>query len=96
MHRTTINITERVYRDARLKALREDVTLSEVVRNLLGRWAAGELQLGPDDSAHERQVALARAAFGMWSDRDPDAYLGASRQGLQTRDEERARACLDA
>ena len=96
MHRTTIRMTERVFRDAKLRALRENVTVSEVLRNLLGRWVAGEIQLSPDTEPHERRVALARAAPGMWSDRDSDAYLNASRQGLQERDDELARAHLDA
>jgi hypothetical protein len=70
------------------------VTVSEVIRELLARWVAGEIELDP--GARDRQVTLARAAQGMWADRDPDAYLAASRAGLQERDEELAHAYLDA
>ena len=37
---------------------------------------------------------LARAARGMWADRDPDAYLEESRAALDKRDEELKRARL--
>lgn len=96
MHRTTINISDPVFREAKMKALREDVTVSEVIRSLLERWVAGDIQLNPDEQAHQRRVALARAARGMWSDRDPDDYLSTSRIGLKARDEELARARMDA
>ena len=43
MHRTTINLSEPVYQQARMKALQENVTVSEVVRDLLARWVAGEI-----------------------------------------------------
>jgi hypothetical protein len=96
MHRTTINVSEPVFQRAKIKALREQVTISEVIRELLDRWVAGEIDLGPGKDARDRQVALARAAHGMWADRDPDAYLAASRAGLQARDEELSHARLDA
>ena len=96
MHRTTINISEPVFREARIKALREEVTVSEVVRDLLARWVAGEIELGARERAREKLVALAQDARGMWADRDPDAYLAASRAGLRERDEELAHAHLDA
>lgn len=95
MHRTTINISEPVFREARIKALREEVTLSEVVRDLLARWVAGEIELGAQERAREELVALARDACGMWADLDPDAYLAASRAGLKERDEELSNARLD-
>ena len=41
MHRVTINILESVFRQAEIKALREDVTVSAVVCDLLGRWVVG-------------------------------------------------------
>ena len=94
MHRTTINLSESVLQQAKMKALREEVTVSEVIRDLLARWVAGEIEL--DQDARARQVTLARAAQGMWADRDPDAYLAASRAGLQERDKELAHARLDA
>jgi len=96
MHRTTINFSEPVFRQAKIKALREEVTVSEVIRELLARWVADEIELEPGNGGRERQVALARAARGMWADRDPDAYLAASRAGLRRRDEELAHAHLDA
>jgi hypothetical protein len=96
MHRTTINLSEAVFQQARIKALREDVTVSEVIRELLARWVAGDIDLDGGKQARARQVALARAARGMWADRDPDAFLAASRAGLSGRDEELARARLDA
>ena len=96
MHRTTINISERVFREARIKALREDVTVSEVVRDLLARWVAGEIEFGDRERAREELVALALRARGMWADRDPDAYLAAIRSGLKDRDQELTDARLDA
>jgi hypothetical protein len=96
MHRTTINVSEPVFQQAKMKALRKDVTVSEVIRELLARWVAGEIELDPGSRTRDRQIALARAAQGMWADRDPDAYLAASRAGLQERDEELAHAHLDA
>lgn len=104
MHRTTINVSEPVFRQARVKALREGLTVSEVIREMLARWVAGEIDLTPEDRSREKLVALARSARGMWalSDsletrvRDPDDYLAESRAGLKRRDEELAHARLDA
>jgi len=96
MHRTTISVSKRVLQEAKIKALREDVTVSEVVRELLARWVADEIDLQPGKRSRDRQVALARAAQGMWADRDPDAFLAASRTRLSERDEELAHARLDA
>jgi hypothetical protein len=96
MHRTTIDMPEAIFHQARIKALREDVTVSQVVRDLLARWVAGEINLTAQDRDHEELVALAREARGMWTDRDPDAYLATSRARLSQRDEELADARLDA
>ena len=96
MHRTTINVSESVFQQARIKALREDVTVSEVVRNLLARWVAGEIDLSAREGTRAKLAALARDAQGMWADRDPDAYLAASRARLKERDQELANARLDA
>jgi hypothetical protein len=96
MHRTTVNFSEPVFQQAKIKALREQVTLSEVIRELLARWVANEITLEPGTQARERQVALARAARGMWADRDPDAFLAASRARLSEHDEELVHARLDA
>ena len=96
MHRTTINVSERVFQEAKMKALREDVTVSEVIRELLARWVADEIELEPAKHSRERQVALARAAQGMWADRDPDALPAASRAWLSERDAGLAHARPDA
>ena len=82
MHRTTVSLAEPVLRQAKLKALQEGLTVSEAIRELLAYWVAGEIELGAGDCARERQVDPARAARGMWADRDPDTYLAASREGL--------------
>ena len=95
MHRTTINIPDSIFQRARIKALREDVTLTEVLRDLLARWVAGEIELAAEEPTREQSVALARAAAGMWTDRDADAYLAASRAGLTDRDQELDHARLD-
>jgi len=73
MHRTTINVSELVFQQAKIKALREQMSVSEVIRELLARWVAEEIDLSPGERSRDRQVALARAARGMWADRDPDA-----------------------
>lgn len=96
MHRTTINFSERVFQQAKIKALREEVTVSEVIRELLARWVADEIDLDPGKQSRDRRVALAREAHGMWAARDPDAFLAASRARLSERDEELAHARLDA
>jgi len=79
MHRTTINVPESIFQRARIKALRENVAVSEVIRDLLARWVAGEIELASKERSQEKLVDLARAARGMWADRDPDSYLAASR-----------------
>lgn len=96
MHRTTINVSEGVFQEAKIKALREDVTVSEVIRELLARWVADEIDLDPGKRSRDRKVALAREAQGMWADRDPDAFLAASRARLVERDEALGHARLDA
>ncbi len=95
MHRTTINVDEATFQQARIRALQEGVTVGDVVRDLLARWAAGEIELTPKERTREKLAALARAAHGMWSDRDPGEYLAASRAGLEERDSELANARLD-
>ena len=65
MHRTTIYLSEPVLEQARIKARREDLTVSEVVRELLARWVAGDIELGLGARTRDRRVALARAARGM-------------------------------
>ncbi len=95
-HRTTVNVSEPVFQQARIKALCEGLTVSEVIREMLARWVEGEIDLSPGDHSREQLVGLARAARGMWSDRDPGNYLAVIRAGLRRRDEELACARLDA
>ena len=95
MHRTTINVPDLVYQKARIKALREDVAVSEVIRDLLARWVDGDLELKTKDNSRARLVALARSARGMWADRDADAYSAVSRVGQRERDKELQDARLD-
>lgn len=94
MHRTTINVPEPLFQQARIKALRQSVAVSEVIRHLLARWVAGDIKLSSEEESREKLVALARSARGMWADRDPDAYLSASRAGLGERDAELSHARL--
>ena len=94
MHRTTVNIPDDIFQQARIKALRERIAVGEVIREFLDRWVGGELDLVARPPSREERVALARRARGMWADRDPDAYLAASRSGLQDRDEELEHARL--
>jgi predicted DCC family thiol-disulfide oxidoreductase YuxK len=75
MHRITINVPESIFQRARIKALRENVAVSEVIRDLLVRWVAGEIEPASKERSREKLVDLARAARGMWADRDLDSYL---------------------
>ena len=86
-----MNIPDGLFQQARIKALREQVPLGEVIRELLDRWVAGELDLAARQRSREERVVLARSARGLWADRDPDAYLAASRAGLEGRDEDAKR-----
>ena len=95
MHRTTVTFPRSLIRRARLKAASEGVSVSEVLRKLLGRWLREDLALeGPPPRA--LAVDRARATFGLWSDRDPDEYLAASRAGLADRDQELGHERVDA
>lgn len=85
--KTTVRFPADVLKDARIKAINEGLSLSEVLRRLLRMWVHGSVVLdGEKDSS--QQVQLAREAFGMWHDRDPDEYLARSRAGLALRDQE--------
>jgi hypothetical protein len=88
MHRTTINVPEAVFQQARIKAFQENVAVSEVIRDLLARWVAGEIELSSEEEVRENRIALARSAHGMWADRDADGWLATSRAGLKDRDKE--------
>jgi len=58
MHRVTINIPESMFQQAEIKALREDVTVSEVVCDLLGRWVAGEVELSAEERDDQELAAF--------------------------------------
>jgi hypothetical protein len=96
MHRTTINVPKDVFRRAKIKALRENIAVAEVIRDLLARWVSDEIKLSSQERSLEERIELARSAGGMWADRDPDAYMAASRIGLKERDKELTNARLDA
>ena len=85
--KTTIRLPTDVFREARVKAINEGLSLSEVLRRLLRLWLRGKVTLGTEEDTRN-QVRLAREAFGMWSDRDPDEYVACSRAGLARRDQE--------
>jgi hypothetical protein len=82
--RTTLRLPADLWREARVKALGEGTNLSEVMRHLLALWVEGKVEI----VRKEEMKSLAREAFGMWSDRDPDEYLAQSRAGLAERDRE--------
>lgn len=88
MHRTTLNIPDRLFRNAKIKATSERLPLSEVIRGLLDRWVAGEVDLGGGDRSRSEVVERARKTFGMWRDKDSEHFLRDSRSGLSDRDRE--------
>lgn len=94
--KTTLRLPQSLLREARVKAVREDLSLSEVIRRLLRLWLSGQVEA---ESAARRQrqvmIQLAREAFGMWSDRDPNEYLTRSRARLALRDQEVEDARMD-
>jgi hypothetical protein len=96
METATIAIPEPILQRARSKAQKENTEIEQVVYDLLTRWIDGEIGLDVAKHSRDELVALARAARGMWSDRDPDEYLAKSRAGLQERDEELEHARLAA
>ena len=46
---------------AKIKALRDNTTVSQVLRALLAGWAAGDISLDSVQGAWQKKVALARA-----------------------------------
>ena len=72
MHRITIDVPESIFQRARIKALRENVTVSEVICDLLARWVAGEIELTSKERLREKLVALAPGRSG---------HVGRSRPG---------------
>ncbi|HHH40800.1 MAG TPA: hypothetical protein ENK56_02200 [Chloroflexi bacterium] len=87
MGHVSLRIPRELWHSARTKALREGLTISEVTRRLLERWVAGQIEIGNGEK-QPTTLTLARQAFGMWADRDPDVYLAQSRSGLAARDRE--------
>ena len=87
--KTTLRLPQSLLREARVKAVRQGLSLSEVIRRLLRLWLSGQVEA---ESAASRQrqamVQLAREAFGMWNDRDPNDYMTRSRARLALRDQE--------
>ena len=96
MENSTVRIPESVLERARIKAEKEDKAVEQIVRDLLDGWLEGAIHLTTERPPRKELVALARAAQGMWKDRDPDEYLALSRSGLDQRDEELQNARLDA
>ena len=86
MSMTTIDLPPELIERAQGKANRENLDIAEVVRRLLARWVSGDVKIESEDRA--RLAQRARRSRGIWKDRDPDAYLAASRAGLSTRDED--------
>jgi Arc/MetJ-type ribon-helix-helix transcriptional regulator len=82
--RTTLRLPDELWREARVKAVAEKTNVSAVVRALLTLWVEDRLEA----RSKEKLYRLAREAFGMWADRDPDEYLARSRAGLLERDQE--------
>lgn len=88
MHRTTLVLSDDLFRHARSKATSEGVSLSEVLRGLLDRWVTGEVRLPEPEEDRGPDADRAASSFGMWKDRDPDQLLRESRVGLEDRDRE--------
>ena len=63
MHPMTISIGDSLLHQARTKALREGVSLSEVVSALFARWVASEIGLATEDGARQQRIHLARLNF---------------------------------
>lgn len=76
-----VDLPSELVEHSRIKATRENLDIAEVVRRLLARWVSGVVQIESEDrvSLAER----ARRSRGIWKDRDPDAYLAASRSGVR-------------
>jgi len=86
--RTTLVLSDDLLREARRKASAEGLSLSQVLRGLLDRWVVGEVRLPVAEEDHRPGLDQALSTHGMWSDRDPDAFLQESRAGLKDRDRE--------
>jgi hypothetical protein len=85
--KTTFRFPADMLREARIKAINEGLSLNEVLRRLLRLWLRNKVTFTAEEDTSNK-VRLARQAFGMWSDRDPDEYLARSRAGLARHDQE--------
>ena len=92
--KTTVRFPTDMLKEARIKAIDEGLSLSEVLRRLLRLWLRDKITLETKEDS-SRQIQLARESFGMWRDRDPDEYLAHSRAGLALRDQEVEDARMD-
>ena len=54
-HKTTIRIPQDLNKAARIKALEMDTNLSEVIREFLRLWVAGEVELPPKEEETEQE-----------------------------------------
>ncbi len=84
MHRTSITFPEKLFRRAKLRAVSEGRTLSDIVRSLLEHWLEGDVSADRGELEEARKRA-ALESFGMWSDRSPDTFLEVSRSSLRIR-----------
>jgi hypothetical protein len=82
----TVDLPPELIERAQGRATRENLDLAEVVRRLLTRWVSGDEKIEPENRV--KLAEQARRSHGIWKDRDPDAYLVASRTGLSERDED--------
>ena len=54
-HRTTIRILRDLHKAARIKALEMDTNLSDVIREFLRLWVAGEIELPIKEEETEQE-----------------------------------------
>ena len=52
-HKTTMRIPQDLHKAARIKAIETNTTLSDVVREFLRLWVAGELELPAQEQDQE-------------------------------------------
>lgn len=79
MPRITLIIADELFREAATKATSANLPLEKVILELLERWVDGDEVLTKEGRPRRAMVANARRSFGIWRDRDPDAFLRESR-----------------
>ena len=52
-HKTTVRMPRDLHKAARVKAIEDDVSLSEAIRRLVQGWVAGEIQLPAEEEEPE-------------------------------------------